>query len=130
VQGEPEEALEGQGEVVMAEANTDLIPTQLKEFAQQILHSFEASNEEKDILEEEFDTVKQGIHIMEFRLQTEKAGIDCKILEVGTMAHLQDAVLQELRSGIHILQSQDNQIVGEATDLFNGICQELKALSK
>jgi len=46
------------------------------------------------------------------------------------MAHLQDAMLQELRSGIHILQLQDNKIVGEATDLFYGMRQELGAPSK
>jgi hypothetical protein len=39
------------------------------------------------------------------------------------MARLQDAVLQELRSGIFIIQSQDNQIVSEATDLYAGMLQ-------
>jgi flagellin-specific chaperone FliS len=46
------------------------------------------------------------------------------------MAQLQDAMPQELRSRIHILQSEDNQIVNEATDLFNGMRQELDAQSK
>lgn len=39
-------------------------------------------------------------------------------------------MLQELRSGVHILQLHNNQIVAEATDLFNGMQQELEALSK
>jgi len=46
------------------------------------------------------------------------------------MANLQDAMLQELRSGIHVLQSQDNHTVSEATDLVNGMRQELAALRK
>lgn len=42
----------------------------------------------------------------------------------------QQATLQEIRSGIQILQGHDNQIVTEATDLFAGILQEQEALSK
>jgi len=42
---------------------------------------------------------------MESRLQTEKVRIDSEILGVGTMAKCQDAMLQELRSGICGLQS-------------------------
>ena len=129
-QGEPEGAEDGQGEVEMAEVNTDLVQKQLSEHAQQIVHVIETCNEEKEVLEEEFDSVKNGILIMESRLQTEKVRIHSEILGVGTMAQLQDAVLQELRSGIHVLQSQDNQIVEEATDLFSGIWNELEVLSK
>jgi len=39
-------------------------------------------------------------------------------------------MLQELCSGIHVLQSQDNQIVQEASDMFGGMRSELGALSK
>jgi len=46
------------------------------------------------------------------------------------MANLQDVMLQELRAGIKILQSQDNHILNEATDLFNGMRQELDTQSK
>jgi len=46
------------------------------------------------------------------------------------MARFQEAMLQEFRSGIHVLQSQDNQIVQEASDLFGGMQSELGALSK
>jgi len=68
--------------------------------------------------------------IMESRLQTEKIRIDTEIQGVGSMMQFQQAMLEELRSGIHILQEQDNQIVGEATDLFAGIRAELEAQSK
>jgi predicted nucleic acid-binding Zn-ribbon protein len=46
------------------------------------------------------------------------------------MMQFQQAVLKEIRSGIHILQEQHNEIVGKATDLFAGIRQELEAQSK
>jgi len=127
---EPEEALEGQGEIEMLKPNTDLVQEQLSELAQPIVHDIEACNEEKDILEEAFDSVKYGIVIMESRLQTEKIRIDSEISGVGTMARFQEAMLQELRSGIHVLQSQDNQIVQEATDLFGGMRNDLEAQSK
>jgi len=114
----------------MLEPNTDLVQEQLSELAQQIVHVIEACNEEKDVLEEEFDSVRNGILIMVSRLQTEKVRIDAEISGVGTMARFQEAMLQELRSGIHVLQSQDNQIVQEATDLFDGMRKELEAQCK
>jgi len=129
-QEEPEEALEGQGDIEMLEPGTDLVQEQLSELAQQIVHVIAACNEEKDVLEEEFDSVKNGIVIMESRLQTEKVRIHSEISGVGTMAKYQEAMLQELCQGIHVLQSQDNQILPEATDLFSGIQKELEAQSK
>lgn len=41
----------------------------------------------------------------------------------------QQAMLQGIRSGIDILQKEDNQIVDQATDLFAGLRQEQEALS-
>jgi len=75
-QAEPEEAPEGQGEVEMLKLNTDLVQEQLSELAQQIVHVIEACDEEKDILEEECDSVKNGMVIMESRLQMEKIRTD------------------------------------------------------
>jgi predicted nucleic acid-binding Zn-ribbon protein len=129
-QEEPEEALEGQGEVQMSDVNSDLVQKQLSELPQQIVHVIEACNEEKDILKEDFDSVKNGIMIMESRLQTEKTRIDSEVQGVGSMMNFQQAVLGELRSSIHILQDQDNQIVLEATDLFASFKNEQEAQSK
>ena len=129
-QEEPEEALEGQGEIQMSEENPDLVQKQLSELAQQIVHVIEACNEEKDILKEDFDSVKNGIMIMESRLQTEKTRIDSEVQGVGSMMNFQQAVLGELRSSIHVLQDQDNQIVAEATDLFTGFKKELEDQGK
>jgi len=129
-QEEPEEAEEGQGEIQMLEANPDLVQEQLSELAQQIVHVIEACNEEKDILKEDFDSVRNGILIMESRLQTEKTRVDSEVQGVGSMMNFQQAVLGELRSSIHVLQDQDNQIVTEATDLFSGFRKELEILNK
>jgi len=129
-QEEPEEALEGQGEIQMIDANPDLVQEQLSELAQQIAHVIEACNEEKDLIKEDFVSVGNGIKIMESRLLTEKKRIDSEVQGVGSVMNFQQAVLGELRSSIHVLQNQDNQIVAEAADLFTGIKTELDAQSK
>jgi len=122
-QEEPNETPSGQGEAEMTEANTDLVQRQLSELAQQIVHVIQACNEEKDVLEEVFDSLKNGIIIMESRLQTEKVRIDSEVQGVRSMMQFQQGILEEIQLGIHVLQEQDNQIVGEATDLFASIQQ-------
>jgi hypothetical protein len=87
-------------------------------------------SEEKDILEEDFDSVRNGILLMESRLQTEKILIDSEVQEVGSMRNFHQSMPEELCSGINILQEQDIHIVAEATDLFGGIRAELEAQSK
>jgi hypothetical protein len=115
-QVEPEEALKGQGEIQMREENSNLVQKQLSELAQQIVHVIEACNDEKDVLKEDFDSMRNGIVIRESRLQTEKIRIDSEVQGVGSMMNFQQAMLGELPSGIQIFQEQDNQIVAEATD--------------
>jgi predicted nucleic acid-binding Zn-ribbon protein len=114
----------------MTEVNTDLVKRQLSELAEQSVHVIQAYNKEKAILEEDFDCMKNGIIIMESCLLTEKIRIDSEVQGVGSMMQFQQAMLEELHSGIHVLQEQDNQIVGEATDLFAAIRSELEAQSK
>jgi hypothetical protein len=126
-QEEPDEAPSGEGEAEMTKASTDLVQNQMSELTQQIVHVIQACNKEKDVLEEEFDFLKNGITIMESRLQTEKVRIDSELQGVGSIMQFQQAVLEELCSGIHVLQEQDDQIVGKATDLYAGIRAELDA---
>jgi hypothetical protein len=64
-QAEPKEAAAGQGEVEMTEVCTDFMQKQLLELAQRIVHVIEACNEENEVPEEEFNSVKNGILIME-----------------------------------------------------------------
>ena len=127
---EPEEALEGQGEVVMTEANTELVQEQLSELAQQVMHVIQACNEEKEIIEDDFESVKNDIRILETRIQTERQRIDSDVSGVSTQSDMQQAMLKELRFGIHILQTQDNQIVDEASQMFQGMKSEMEAMSK
>jgi hypothetical protein len=65
VQGEPDEAEEGPGEVEITKASTDLVQQQLWELAQQVVHDIEVCNNEQEILEKEFNSVRNGILIME-----------------------------------------------------------------
>jgi len=64
-QEQPKEAEAGQGEVEMTEVCTDFVQKQLLELAQRIVHVIEACNEEKEVPEEEFNSVKNEILIME-----------------------------------------------------------------
>ena len=123
---EPEE---GQ-DVVMGEANTDLVQDQLSELAQQVMHVIQACNEEKEIIEDDFESVKNNIRILETRIQTERQRIDSDVSGVSSQTEMQQVMLKELRFGIHILQSQDNQIVEEASQLFQGMKSEMEAMSK
>lgn len=67
---------------------------------------------------------------MESWLHTGKVRIDSEVAGVGSMTQFQEAMLNELRSGIHSLQHHDHQIVWEATDLCAGIHREQKAMCK
>jgi nitrous oxidase accessory protein NosD len=101
--------------------DNDLVQKQLTELAQQVVHVIQAWNEEKGILVEEFNSLRNGIMIMESQLQTEKGRIYFEVSAVAFRMQFQETILQELRSGVHILQGQDNHIVEEVTDLFAGI---------
>lgn len=62
---------------------------QLSELAQQVVHVIEACNQQKDILEEEFDSIRNGILIMESRLETETVRIDSEVAGVRSVMELQ-----------------------------------------
>lgn len=61
---------------------------------------------------------------------TEQIRIESEVQGVGTAVYLQEAILQEVRSGISVLQAQDNQIVQEASSLFDRIRSEMTNMSK
>jgi hypothetical protein len=68
----PEHAAEGQGELEMPDENSKLVQKQLSELVQQAVHIVKACNEEKEILEDEFESVNANIEILESRIQTDK----------------------------------------------------------
>jgi len=104
----PEEAVEGQGELEMPDVNSNLVQRQLLQLAQQAVHIVQACNEENEILEDEFESVRANIEILETRIQADKQRVDAEVAGVGSQMQLQEAVLQEIRSGVNILQAQDN----------------------
>jgi len=103
-QEEPDVATCGQGEVDMTEANTDFVQRQLLELAQHIVHVTQACNEHKDVLEEELDSLNNGIIIIESRFQPEKIEIDSEVTAAGSMMQLREAMMEEIHSRIHVLQ--------------------------
>jgi len=84
----PEEEEEGQGEREMTDANSNLVQKQLSELAQQVVHIVHACNEEKELLEDKFESFKANTEILESRIQTDKHGVDSEIAGVGTQVQL------------------------------------------
>jgi len=121
--GEPEEAELGIGEVVIPEA--DPVQGRLEQISQQMMHVEQACNEEKEIIEEEFLSVRQDLKIFESSVRTEKAKIDGEVSGVGTQMGLHQAIIEEMRAGIAILQSQDSIIFQEAGTIFQGIHKQI-----
>ena len=128
--GYPKEAELGQGELEMLDNNTSLVQKQLSELAQQVVHIIQACNEEKDVLEDEFESFRANIEILESRIQTDTQRVDADVSGVGSQSQIQQAVLQEVRTSINVLQSQDNQIVTEANTILELHKNELDNLSK
>jgi len=125
--GEPEEAQLGLGEIEM---NQDPVKQQLDGLTQQMVHIIEACNSEKGIIEEEFLSVNQDIQILEGRIRTEKSLLDQEVSGVGHQLMIQQTILDEIRGGINILNGQDNDIVREAKESFDGITLQIQDMVK
>jgi len=121
--GEPEEAIEGLGEVEMVES--DPVRTKLQELTQQMVHVVQACNEEKELIEDEFVAVRQDLELLETQILTDKAKLEGEVSGVGSQMLVQQVVINEVRQGIMILQKQDNVIVEEAAGIFAGIHQQI-----
>jgi hypothetical protein len=125
--GEPEEAELGLGEVEM---NQDRVKQQLEGLTQQMVHIIEACNSKKGIIEEEFLSVNQDLQILEGRIRTEKSLLDQEVSGVGHQLMIQQTILDEIRGGINILNGQDNDIVREAKEAFDGITLQIQDMVK
>jgi hypothetical protein len=126
----PEQADEGEGELEISDANANLFHKLLSELAQQVVHVVQTCNEEKELLENEFDSFKPNSEILERRMQTDKHRMDTEVAGVGSQMQLQEAVLREIRSRVNILQAQDNQSVKEANTIFEAHKNELESMIK
>jgi len=125
--GEVEEAQLGLGEVEM---NQDPVKQQLEGLTQQMVHIIEACNSEKGIIEEEFLSVNQDLQILEGHIRTEKSLLDQEVSGVGQQLMVQQTILDEIRGGINILNGQDNDIVREAKEAFDGITLQIQDMVK
>ena len=125
----PKGAEGGQGELEMTDANSNLVQKRFSELVQQVVHIVQACNEEKELFEDELDWFQANLEILESRIQTDKHRVDSEVAGVGTQVQLQQAVLQEIRSGVNILQAQDDQIVEEANSIFEAYGIELDSMS-
>lgn len=121
--GEPEEAQLGLGEIKMPEQ--DPVQSKLQELTQQRVHVVQAFNEVKEITEEEFNAVRQDLEIVDARIGTEKAKIEREVSAVGGQMMIQQAVINEMRQGIVIHPAQDNVIVQDDGEIFQGIHKQI-----
>jgi len=108
----------------------DPVQGKLEQITQQMIHVVQACNKEKEIIEDKSLAVQQDLEIVEGRSHTEKAKIDGELSGVGGEVHLQQAIIEEMRAGITILQSQDNVIVQEARSIFQGIHKQVADMIK
>jgi len=92
----PEDAEQGQGKLDMRDANSDLIQRQLSELVLHVVHTIQACNEAKEVLEDEFESVRANIEIIDTRVHTDRHSVTADVAGVGTQLQLQQAVLQEL----------------------------------
>ena len=65
-----------------------------------------------------FEPIKNSIVVARPYHYTRVPLPETEVADVGTQMQLHEVVLQELRSGINILQTQDDQIVQEANSII------------
>jgi len=90
-----------------------------------MVHVVQACNEEKELIEDEFLAVRQDLELLETQILTEKAKLEEEVSGVGSQMLIQQAVINEVRQGMAILQKQDNIIVEEAAGIFARIHQQI-----
>ena len=120
---EPEEAELGFRVVEMREQNA--VSTKLQELTQQMAYVVQACNNEKEVIEEKFKAVQQDLEILEARICTEKERIEREVSAVRGPMIVHQVVINKMRQGIGIFQSQDNVILQEAGEIFRGIHKQI-----
>jgi len=112
----------------MLEAN----PAQgkLQQITQRMMHVVQACNDKKGIIEDKFVAVQQDLEMLECRIRTEKAKIEGEVSGVGGQVGLPQGIIEEVRAGSSILQTQDDMMVQDASSIFQGIHQYLANKSK
>ena len=99
----------------------DPVQTKLQEITEQMVRVVQVCNEAKGLIEDEFIAVRQDLKLIDVQMCTEKAWIEGEVSGVGGQMIIQQAMIDEIRHGIMILYKQDNLIIKEAGDIFQGI---------
>jgi hypothetical protein len=73
------------------------------------------------LIKDEIGAIEQDLELPEVKIFTETARIEGGISGVGGQMLIQQAMINEMRQGIMILQKQDNVIIKEARDIFQTI---------
>jgi len=97
------------------------VKQQLQGLTRQMDYNIETCHSAKGAIDEEFLSVLQEIQLLEGRISTERSMREGEVSIVGSQMMIQQAVLEELRIGVNVLQQQDNNMVKEATKAFRGI---------
>jgi len=85
-------------------AEPDPVRTKLQELTQQMIHVVQASNEEKELIQDKFVAVRQDLELLETQILTENTKLEGEVSGVGSQMLIQQAVINEMRQGITILQ--------------------------
>ena len=68
-----------------------------QELTQQMVHVVQVCNEEKRLIDEEFNAVRQDLEILEARICIQKARLEEEVSGVGSQMMVQQAVINEMR---------------------------------
>jgi hypothetical protein len=86
-----------------------------------MVHLVQAYNEEKGMMKDDFVAVRQDLVLLHVQICTDKARLEGEGSRAGGKILIKQTMINEMSQGIAILQTQDNIIIKEARDIFQGI---------
>lgn len=89
------------------------------------MHLVQACNEARRGFEDKSLAVRPDLDILEGRIWTFKTNIEEQVSGVGRPVGHQQAIIEEMRGGITILQTQDNAILQKASSICLGIDHQI-----
>lgn len=109
---------------------THPVQSQLKQLTQQMMYVVLICTEGKEVIEDELISIRSGHKILQGQICTEKARLEREVSGVGGQVMIQQAIIDEVRKGISILQGQDNIIVLEPREIFQRIRHQIADMVK
>jgi len=114
--------------VVAGDADQVLSPSE--QLSQHMLPVVQACNKEKEVIKEGFLLVRSDLDILEGRIRTKQARLEGVVSGVWGKVMIQQAIIDEVRVAITLLQNRHNMIVSEAAGIFQGIQQQISDMVK